>query len=381
MSMQDRTGLNFTFDDEPSNFGARIKVVGVGGSGGNAVNHMIDARIEGVEFLVANTDLQALKRSHAPVKLQLGAKLTKGLGAGANPNVGRDAALEDTDKIIEALEGADMVFVTVGLGGGTGTGAAPIIASLAAELDALTVAVVTKPFPFEGRHRMRQAEAGLEELRSVVDTLITIPNEKLLHAAERSMSLGDAFLMADDVLRQAVQGISDLITTPGFINVDFADVRAIMKGMGMALMGTGQATGEHRAMEATQRAISSPLLEEASITGARGVLVNISGGSDLTLFEVDEAMRVIHDAADPDANIIFGTVPVETMANSMKITVIATGFEKENIQLLPERTARPANAGYRPTITTAGPATGGTGSGGAALDDLDVPTFIRKRAD
>ncbi|MGH9855100.1 MAG: cell division protein FtsZ, partial [Blastocatellia bacterium] len=236
MSLDDRTGLNFTFGDEPPQAGARIKVIGVGGGGSNAVNHMIEARIEGVEFLVANTDLQALKRSQAPVKVQLGARLTKGLGAGANPEIGRDAALEDTEKILEVLESSDMVFVTVGLGGGTGTGAAPIIASLAAELDALTVAVVTKPFPFEGRHRMRQAEAGMEELRSVVDTLITIPNARLLQAADRNMSLADAFKMADDVLRQAVQGISDLITIPGFINVDFADVRAIMKGMGIALM-------------------------------------------------------------------------------------------------------------------------------------------------
>ncbi|QQS46295.1 MAG: cell division protein FtsZ [Acidobacteriota bacterium] len=370
MSTEDLTGLNFTFDDEPPKAGARIKVVGIGGGGGNAVNHMIEARIEGVEFMVANTDLQALKRSQAPVKLQIGARLTKGLGAGANPDVGREAALEDTEKIIEALEDADMVFVTVGLGGGTGTGAAPIIASLAAELDALTVAVVTKPFPFEGRHRLRQAEAGLDELRSVVDTLITIPNERLLQAADRNMALGDAFKMADDVLRQAVQGISDLITIPGFINVDFADVRSIMKGMGMALMGTGLASGDNRAMDATQRAISSPLLEEASINGARGVLVNITGGPDLTLFEVDEAMKVIHDAADPDANIIFGTVPDERMQNEMKITVIATGFEQSSASVhnLPHRQAAAAQLS-RGGWTSVGP------------EDLDVPTFIRKKAD
>lgn len=377
MTAEDRTALTFTFGDEPPSTGARIKVIGIGGSGGNAVNHMIDARIEGVEFLVANTDLQALKRSLAPVKLQLGAKLTRGLGAGANPEIGREAALEDTEKIIEALEGADMVFVTVGLGGGTGTGAAPIIASLAAELDALTVAVVTKPFPFEGRHRMRQAEAGLEELRSVVDTLITIPNEKLLHAADRNMSLGGAFLMADEVLRQAVQGISDLITIPGFINVDFADVRTVMKGMGIALMGTGQATGEHRALEATQRAISSPLLEEASINGARGVLVNITGGSDLTLFEVDEAMRVIHDAVDPDANIIFGTVPADGMANAMKMTVIATGFPPDTIGALPDRQARSATQFPR----HGGGTVHSLSSDRPDREDLDVPTFIRKKAD
>jgi cell division protein FtsZ len=378
MSLDDRMGLNFTFDDEPPSAGARIKVIGIGGGGGNAVNHMIEAQIDGVEFLVINTDLQALIRSHAPVKLQIGGKLTKGLGAGANPEIGRDAALEDTEKILEALEGVDMVFVTVGLGGGTGTGAAPIIASLAAELDALTVAVVTKPFPFEGRHRMRQAEAGMEELRSVVDTLITIPNERLLQAADRNMSLGDAFKMADDVLRQAVQGISDLITIPGFINVDFADVRAIMKGMGMALMGTGHAVGENRAMDATQRAISSPLLEEASINGAKGVLVNITGGPDLTLFEVDEAMKVIHDASDPEANIIFGTVPDERMQNEMKITVIATGFETqpaEVLHTLPVRSNTIAGG------SSSAPRTSTSTPSSRPSVDLDVPTFIRRKAD
>jgi cell division protein FtsZ len=377
MSLDDRNGLNFTFDDEPPSAGARIKVIGIGGGGSNAVNHMIEAQIEGVEFLVSNTDLQALKRAHAPVKIQIGAKLTKGLGAGSNPEIGRDAALEDTEKIIEALEGSDMVFVTVGLGGGTGTGAAPIVASLAAELDALTVAVVTKPFPFEGKHRMRQAEIGMEELRSVVDTLITIPNERLLQAADRKMALSDAFKMADEVLRQAVQGISDLITIPGFINVDFADVRAIMKGMGFALMGTGHAVGENRAMDATQRAISSPLLEEASINGAKGVLVNITGGPDLTLFEVDEAMKVIHDAADPEANIIFGDVHDDSMQNEMKITVIATGFDRgpaEKIHSLPLRNATLSGANNNPRTpsSTTSPRN---------VVDLDVPTFIRRKAD
>ncbi|MBK7601546.1 MAG: cell division protein FtsZ [Acidobacteria bacterium] len=378
MSMDENTVLNFSYVDEPPNAGARIKVIGIGGGGSNAVNHMIEAGIEGVEFLVANTDLQALKRSHAPVKLQLGAKLTKGLGAGANPDIGREAALEDTEKIIEALEDADMVFVTVGLGGGTGTGAAPIIASLAAELNALTVAVVTKPFPFEGRHRLRQADSGLEELRSVVDTLITIPNERLLQAVDRNMPLGSAFKLADDVLRQAVQGISDLITVPGFINVDFADVRSIMKGMGIALMGTGQASGESRAMDATQRAISSPLLEEASIDGARGVLVNITGGLDLTLHEVSEAMDIIHAAADPDANIIFGTVNDERMQNEMKITVIATGFETsvDKIKSLPLRAHAGAASGsstvrskpLKPLLTR-------------NEEDLEIPPFLRKQAD
>ena len=379
MALEDRSNVNYSFVDEPPSNGAVIKVVGIGGGGSNAVNHMIEAGIEGIQFLVANTDLQALKKSPAPVKLQLGARLTKGLGAGANPEIGRDAALEDTDKIIEALEGADMVFITVGLGGGTGTGAAPIIASLAAELGALTVAVVTKPFPFEGRHRYRQAQAGLDELKSVVDTLITIPNERLLQTADRKLSLSDGFRMADDVLRQAVQGISDLITIPGFINVDFADVKAIMKNMGIALMGTGHATGENKALEATQRAISSPLLEEASIEGARGVLVNITGGPDLTLMEVQDAMQIIHDAADPDANIIFGTVTNDGLQNEMKITVIATGFDRivDNVQPL---IARNGNAAAAASAATAPrPITGGTPS--SAQSDLDVPTFIRRKAD
>src|SRR3954465_11816684 len=301
-------GINIFIDDEPPITGARIKVIGVGGGGGNAVNRMIDAGIEGIEFVVANTDLQALKRSRASTKIQLGGRLTKGLGAGADPTVGREAALEDTEKIIEVLEGADMVFVTTGLGGGTGTGAAPIIASLATELNALTVAVVTKPFHFEGRRRMLQAEQGLRELREFVDTVITIPNERLLHTVERNVSLADSFKVADDVLRQAVQGISDLITVPGLINLDFADVKAIMAGMGLALMGAGRASGEHRAMEATQQAISSPLLEEATIEGAKGVLINITGGPDLTLYEVNEASSIIREAADEDANIIFGAV-------------------------------------------------------------------------
>src|SRR5258705_7264471 len=322
-------GINIFIDDDPHPLGARIKVIGIGGGGGNAVNRMIEAGIEGIEFLVANTDLQALKRSKAPIKIQLGSRLTKGLGAGANPNVGREAALEDTDKIIEVLEGADMVFVTTGLGGGTGTGGAPIIASLATELNALTVAVVTKPFHFEGRRRMQQAEQGLRELQECVDTVITIPNERLLHTVDRGVSLSDSFRVADDVLRQAVQGISDLITVPGLINLDFADVKSIMQGMGMALMGAGRATGENRAIEATQQAISSPLLEEATIQGANGGLINITGGPDLTLFEVNAASSIIRESADDDANIIFGAVIDENMTDEMKITVIATGFDKE----------------------------------------------------
>src|ERR1041384_5462024 len=328
---QPATGINIFIDDDPPLTGARIKVIGIGGGGSNAVNRMIEAGIEGIEFLVANTDLQALKRSRAPIKIQLGSRLTKGLGAGANPTIGREAALEDTEKIIEVLEGADMVFVTTGLGGGTGTGAAPIIASLATELNALTVAVVTKPFHFEGKRRMAQGDQGLRELRECVDTVITIPNERLLHTADPKMSLQDAFKMADDVLRQAVQGISDLITVPGLINLDFADVKAIMQGMGLALMGAGRASGENRAINATQQAISSPLLEEASIQGAKGVLINITGGTDLKLYEVNEAASIIREAADEDANIIFGAVIDEEMQDEIKITAIATGFDRESV--------------------------------------------------
>ncbi len=309
---------------------ARIKVIGVGGGGGNAVNRMIDAQLRGIEFIAANTDLQALAKCRAPIKLQIGHLLTKGLGAGADPEQGRKAALEDTDKILEVLEGADMVFLTAGLGGGTGTGAVPVIAALAAEIGALTVAVVTKPVGFEGRRRLQSAERGVEERRNSVDTLITIPNERLLNFVERGTPLFEAFRIADDVLRQAVQGISDLITIPGEVNVDFADVRTIMTGMGMALMGTGIAKGEHRALEAAQRAISSPLLEETSIQGARGVLINISGGHDLTLHEVAEAARIISDSVDPDANIISGMVIDPTLEDAMKVTVIATGFDRRD---------------------------------------------------
>ena len=328
---------NLTVMMEDDQLTARIKVIGVGGGGGNAVNRMIQSGIKGVEFMVANTDVQAMRASLAPTKLQIGGKLTKGLGAGANPEVGKQAALEDTDRILEALHGADMIFITTGMGGGTGTGAAPIIASLAAELGALTVAVVTKPFAFEGKRRRVQAEQGIRGLRDTVDTLITIPNERLLNFVERGTSLGDAFKMADDILRQAVQGISDLITVPGEINLDFADVKTIMHGMGMALMGTGVSTGEHRAVEAAQRAISSPLLEEASIEGAKGVLINITGSSDMTLFEVHEAASVIQEAADEEANIIFGTVIDNNMRDEIKVTVIATGFDAATKGLLNTR--------------------------------------------
>jgi cell division protein FtsZ len=333
---------------------------------------MISAGLGGVEFLVANTDAQALTQSMAPVKIQIGAKLTKGLGAGANPEVGRQAALEDTDKIIEALQGADMVFVTTGLGGGTGTGAAPIVASLAAELNALTVAVVTKPFAFEGRKRLQQADRGLAELKECVDTVITIPNERLLATLERGTSLFDAFHIADDILRQAVQGISDLIIVPGLINLDFADVKTIMSGMGMALMGTGSATGENRAVEAAKRAISSRLLEDGTIQGARGVLINITGGHDLLLHEVSEASSIIQEAADPEANIIFGAVLDERMSEEVKITVIATGFgsRAEPVQTM----AAAAAAG---TVSTLSPKQASSSIN--TLPDLDIPAFLRRQ--
>src|SRR5262245_59121176 len=346
------TSIKFLFD-EGVRLGASIKVVGVGGGGSNAVNRMIDAGLDGVDFLVANTDMQALKQSKAPVKLQIGAKLTKGLGAGANPDIGRQAALEDTEKVIESLEGADMVFVTTGLGGGTGTGAAPIVASLAAELGALTVAVVTKPFAFEGRKRQLQAERGLTDLKECVDTVITIPNERLLATLERGTSLFDAFRIADDILRQAVQGISDLIIVPGLINLDFADVKTVMSGMGMALMGTGAATGDNRAVDAAKRAISSRLLEESSIQGARGVLINITGGHDLLLHEVSEASSIIHDAADDEPNIIFGAVLDESMKGAVKITVIATGFDRRPEAVLAQAAAAGANVGMGPKISGA----------------------------
>ena len=310
--------------------GAKIKVIGVGGGGGNAVNRMIAAKLEGVEFIVANTDVQALQLSQAPVKLQLGVKLTSGLGAGANPDVGRRAALEDSEKIIEALEGADMVFVTAGLGGGTGTGAAPVIASLASEMGALTVAVVTRPFSFEGKRRMQQAERGMAELLEGVDTMIVIPNEKLL-AVAKDAGFFESFRVADDVLLQGVQGISDIITIPGIINRDFADVKTTMAGMGYAVMGTAVRSGENRAIAAAQAAMASPLLEAGAIDGARGILINISGSSNLKLSEVNVASTLIQNAAHEEANIIFGAVLDESMGDNVKITVIATGFRQDQM--------------------------------------------------
>ena len=322
--------IRISFNEEARN-DARIKVIGVGGGGGNAVNRMIEAGMEGIEFIAANTDLQALRMSRAPMKIQLGVKLTNGLGAGANPEVGRKSALEDSDKIIEALEGADMVFITAGMGGGTATGAAPIIASLASEMGALTVAVITKPFAFEGKRRMAQADRGVAELMESVDTTIVIPNEKLLAVAQDA-GFFESFRVADDILRQGVQGISDIITIPGIINRDFADVKAIMAGMGYAVMGTATANGARRATEAAQRAIASPLLEAGAIDGARGILINITGSASLKLAEVQEACTIIQSAADEDANIIFGAVMDEKMKDSVKITVIATGFKDSDVR-------------------------------------------------
>jgi cell division protein FtsZ len=326
--------------------GAKIKVIGVGGGGNNAVNRMIAAHVEGVEFIAANTDVQALQVSNAPVKLQLGVKLTSGLGAGANPDVGRRAALEDSDKIIEALEGADMVFVTAGLGGGTGTGAAPVIASLASEMGALTVAVVTRPFAFEGKRRMMQAERGMQELLESVDTVIVIPNEKLL-AVAKDAGFFESFRIADDVLRQGVQGISDIITIPGVINRDFADVKTTMAGMGYAVMGTAMRSGQNRAVEAAMAAMASPLLEAGAIDGARGILINITGSSSLKLSEVNEASTIIQNAAHEDANIIFGAVQDETMGDEVKITVIATGFKQQE---MPQRRERMLAEATLPTM-------------------------------
>ncbi len=367
--------------------GAKIKVIGVGGGGGNAVNRMIAADVKGVDFLVANTDAQALQVSRAPLKIQLGTKLTKGLGSGGNPEVGRRAALEDTEKIIEALEGADMVFVTTGLGGGTGTGGAPIVASLARELGALTVGVVTKPFAFEGKRRMMQAEQGLAELSQGVDTVICIPNEKLMQFVDKGTSFFEAFRIADDILRQGVQGISDIITITGIINRDFADIKTIMEGMGYAVMGTAVAAGENRAVEATNRAMASPLLEDASINGAHGILLNITGSNKLTLYEVHEASTIVQKAAADNANIIFGAVHDESMGDAVKVTVIATGIKSEKMGVKPLSTISPAVRSAQQSVKTYEarkeklPVESQTPSVSKEIqeDDLDVPAFIRRR--
>jgi cell division protein FtsZ len=358
------------FIDEPPITGARIKVIGVGGGGGNAVNRMIDAGIKGVEFIVANTDLQALNVSKAPMKIQLGSRSTRGLGAGSNPDVGRDAALEDHEKLLDVLEGSDMVFVTTGLGGGTGTGAAPVVASLAIELGALTVAVVTKPFAVEGRKRMAQAERGLAELRGCVDTIITIPNSKL-REVEENITLMDAFRRADEVLLQAVRGITDLITTPGVINLDFADVTTVMRGRGVALMGVGTGEGQDAPSKAMRAALDYKLLEENSIKGAKAALINVTGGENMPLAEIEDAIGMIEQEADDNADIIWGNVIRGEMSDQITVTVIATGFDSAVQNIIPQpRLAEPpltASAAY-------------AGEQGAA-ENMDVPTFIRRQAD
>src|ERR1700686_4024757 len=329
--------LKFAIQDE-SLHGTKIKVIGVGGGGSNAVARMMNEGLTGVEFHILNTDVQALNASSVPNKLQIGVKVTNGLGAGSDPGLGRQAALEDTERIIEVLEGADMVFVTAGLGGGTGTGAAPVVAALAKELNALTVAVVTKPFAFEGPRRMKQADRGLSELGGTVDTVITVPNDRLLELVPRGTSFFEAFRVADDILRQAVQGISDIITTPGLINRDFSDIRAIMLGMGYAMMGTAAASGENASIEAARQAISSPLMEEGGVKGARGVLINITGSSRLSLHDVNEACSLIRAAtANEDAQINFGVVLNEALKDEVKITAIATGFQRDNLPQLARR--------------------------------------------
>ncbi|HET8917212.1 MAG TPA: cell division protein FtsZ [Candidatus Binatia bacterium] len=362
----------FEIVEQQENLKARIKVIGIGGGGGNAVNTMIGSKFTGVDFMVANTDAQSLDASRAPVKIQLGETVTKGLGAGANPEIGRRAAQENEEIIQDYLAGSDMIFITAGMGGGTGTGGAPVVARLAREAGALTVGVVTKPFIFEGKKRMRQAEEGIEHLKQNVDTLIVIPNQRLLSIAAKTTTMLEAFHRADDVLLQAVRGISDLIITPGLINLDFADIRTVMAEMGLALMGAASAAGENRAIEAAQKAISSPLLEDISIQGARGVLINITGGPDLCLHEVNEAASMIQEEAHEDANIIFGSVIDETMTDEIRITVIATGFGEDR----EERKPVPVNVS---SIASAPQKNKKVVHLGTIVDDLDTPTWQRKK--
>ncbi|MDY7017237.1 MAG: cell division protein FtsZ [Nitrospirota bacterium] len=361
---------------------ARIKVIGVGGGGGNAVNNMLDSGVEGVEFIVSNTDYQVLLQSKASVTIQLGTSVTKGLGAGANPEVGRQAALESKGEIERALMGADMVFVTAGMGGGTGTGGAPIVAAIAKNLGILTVGVVTKPFLFEGKRRMRLAEQGIRELKECVDTLITIPNQKLLTVATKETRLLDAFKRADDVLKEAVKGISDLIVQPGLINLDFADIRTVMSETGLAIMGVGIAEGDGRAINAARMAVSSNLLEDGRIGGARGILINITGGASLTMYEINEAATLIQEEAHEDANIIFGAVIDESMGELVRITVIATGFGEKDEKIYPfvsepvriKREPEPASEVHQPSRIF-----NLEKDDGEELEDLDIPTFLRRQ--
>lgn len=363
---------------------ATIKVIGIGGGGGNAVNRMVSAKVDGVEFISVNTDAQALYHSHAPHRINIGKAFTKGLGAGSLPDVGKKAAEESSEELKSAISGADMVFITCGLGGGTGTGASPVVADIAKELGILTVAVVTRPFSFEGASRTQSAMEGLELLKSKVDTIITIPNDRILSIIDKKTPLTDAFIVVDDVLRQAIQGIADLITTHGMINVDFADVRTIMQGAGSALMGIGYGSGENRAVDAARAAIESPLLE-MSIAGAKGILFNITGGNDLSMFEVDEAAKIITEAADPDANIIFGTVINENYTGEIKCTVIATGFSPEEQSRQQGMTASGTiqRLGHAPTSSMKMSGMGQTGSSSnvkpkSIEEDLEVPAFMRK---
>ncbi|QAA33733.1 cell division protein FtsZ [Clostridium manihotivorum] len=361
------------FDVDMQEF-ANIKVVGCGGGGSNAVNRMIVEGLKNVEFITINTDKQALMLSHANQKIQIGEKLTKGLGAGANPEIGKKAAEESKDEIAESIKGSDMVFITAGMGGGTGTGAAPVVAEIAKSMGILTVGVVTKPFPFEGRRRMKHAEMGIESLKQRVDTLVTIPNERLLTMVDKKTTLLDSFKLADDVLRQGVQGISDLITIPGLVNLDFADVRAVMVDKGLAHMGVGHGSGDNRAQEAAKQAISSPLLE-TSIVGATGVLLNVTGGADLGLLEINEAAEIVQEAADPDANIIFGAVIDENLKDEIRITVIATGFEKISRDVEPPKEDNATVAEANPSKEEAAATVTNTQSFG---DELDIPAFLRR---
>ncbi|CAM3574941.1 cell division protein FtsZ [Marinicrinis lubricantis] len=367
--------LEFDFE---TNQLASIKVIGVGGGGSNAVNRMIEFGVQGVEFITVNTDAQALNYSLSPVKMQIGEKLTRGLGAGANPDIGKKAAEESREQIMEALGGADMVFVTAGMGGGTGTGAAAVIAEIAKECGALTVGVVTRPFTFEGRKRSAQAEQGIAALREKVDTLIIIPNDRLLEIVDKKTPMIEAFREADNVLRQAVQGISDLIAVPGLINLDFADVKTIMSERGSALMGIGEATGENRAAEAAKKAIMSPLLE-TSIEGAKGVIMNITGGSNLSLFEVNEAVEMVTVASDPDVNMIFGAIINDDMKDAIKVTVIATGFEHKPAPSMDTPIRKPSI----PTTTTESTENRTSGlrpfGNSPSADQLDIPTFLRNK--
>ena len=388
--------MTFVLSDE-FDYSAKLKVIGVGGGGGNAVSTMMSSKLDGVDFIVVNTDAQVLKVSPVLTKIQIGSELTRGLGAGGNPEIGKKAALESADQIADLLEGADMIFVTAGMGGGTGTGAAPVVAKIAKDKGALTVGVVTKPFSFEGKRRLSQADAGLKELRENVDTLITIPNDRLLNVVSKQMSLRDAFKVADDVLRQSVKGISELITMPCLVNLDFADVKAIMTGMGQALMGTGIGKGENRAVESAQNAVSSPLLEESSIDGAKGVLINIIGGPGLTIHDATEASSIIQKMVHEDANIIWGAGIDESMGDEMRVTVIATGFgQQHHREIVREEKVQklkvvagggkvidiPLHSNVRHKKSNTGePATDRMGPLFSGESDLDIPTFLRRQAD